>query len=145
MTGTAEELTAVVITSIADAIGLEEDEIHRESTLIDELGAESIDMLDVMFRIHRDTEVAISVTDVADLLQGGIPDDEFGDENEIVTDVGLAHLEKVLPQFDRDSLTGPLRGDQVLGLVTVGNLIDLVHLLAARQREAENAAAGAPR
>ncbi|WP_067723045.1 acyl carrier protein [Nocardia yamanashiensis] len=137
--GTPEELTAVVITSIADAIGLEEDEISRESTLIDELGAESIDMLDVMFRIHRDSGVDISVSDVAAMLQGGIPDEEFGDENEIVTDVGLAHLETVLPQFDRAALTGPLRAEQVLSLVTVGNLIDLVHLLASRQ-QAEPAA-----
>ncbi|MBL1076440.1 acyl carrier protein [Nocardia sp. 2] len=144
MTGNADDLTALVLTSISDAIGVEEDEIRMDSTLIDELGAESIDMLDVMFRIHRDSGVDISVNDVAAMLQGGIPDDEFGDEDEVVTEVGLAHLEKVLPQFDRSQLNGrPLRGEQVLGLVTVGNLVDLVHLLAARQQVEQPAEAGA--
>ena len=42
----AEDLAAVVITSVADAIG-------PESSLIDELGAESIDLLDMWFRIEE--------------------------------------------------------------------------------------------
>jgi hypothetical protein len=75
--------------------------------------------------------VKIAVADVQELLQGGIPDDEFGDENEIVSDIGLEHLEKALPQFDRTKLNGPLRGEQVLGLVTVRNLVDLVAQRAA--------------
>lgn len=40
----AEDLTAVVITSVVDAIGLKETRISPESSLIDELGAESIDL-----------------------------------------------------------------------------------------------------
>ncbi|WP_327101470.1 hypothetical protein OIE68_23450 [Nocardia vinacea] len=74
----AEDLTAVVITSVTDANGgLEETRISPESSLIDELGAESIDLLDMWFRIHRDSGVEISGTDVAALLRGDIPDDEF--------------------------------------------------------------------
>lgn len=45
--------------------------------MIDELGAESIDLLDMWFRIHRDSGVEISGADVAALLRGDIPDDEF--------------------------------------------------------------------
>lgn len=128
----AEDLTAVVITSVADAIGLDKARIDRESTLIGDLGAESIDLLDMWFRIHRDSGVEISGADVAALLRGDIPDDEFGGET--VSEVGLAQLERMLPQFDRDSLTRPLRSDQVLELVTVGNLIDLVHRVAAQDK-----------
>ncbi len=54
--------------------------------------------------------------------------------SEAVSEAGLAHLERALPQFRRDSLARPLRNDQVHSLVTVGNLIDLVHSLAAQHR-----------
>ncbi|WP_063824765.1 acyl carrier protein [Nocardia pseudovaccinii] len=69
----------MVITSVADAIGLKETRISRESSLIDELGAESIDLLDMWFRIHRDSGVEISGADVAALLRGDIPDDGFAE------------------------------------------------------------------
>ncbi|WP_024805016.1 acyl carrier protein [Nocardia sp. BMG51109] len=126
MTSTISDYERIVQIAVADALGLDPAEVVPEATLIDELGAESIDLLDIMFRVQRDTGIKIAVSDVAALLQGGIPDEEFGDENEVVSDVGLAHLEKVLPQFDRSQLDGPLKADQVLGLITVQNLIDLV-------------------
>ena len=50
----------------------------------------------------------------------------------MVSEAGPAHLGRVLPQFHRDSLAGPVRNDQVHSLVTVGNLIYLVHSLAAQ-------------
>lgn len=80
------------------------------------------------FRIHRDSGVEISGADVAALLRGDIPGDEFAKRD------GLAHLERVLPRFRRDSLADPLRNDQVHSLVTVSNLIDLVPSLAAQHR-----------
>lgn len=42
----------------------------------------------------------------APISRGDILDDEFGDED--VSEVGMAHFERVLPQFDRCSLTGSL-------------------------------------
>ncbi|WP_433732622.1 acyl carrier protein [Nocardia sp. CA-129566] len=67
---TAEDLTAEVSTSVADAIGLDKAPIKPESTLIGELGAESIELLDMGFRIHRDSGVEMSGADVAALLRG---------------------------------------------------------------------------
>ncbi|MEV6338451.1 phosphopantetheine-binding protein [Nocardia vinacea] len=124
----AEDLTAVDITSVADAIGLEETRISPESSLIDELGAESIDLLDMWFRIHRDSGV-----EIAGAVSPRSCEVIFRTTNSPSV-VGLAHLERVLPRFRRDSLADPLRNDQVHSRVTVGNLIDLVHSLAAQHR-----------
>ncbi|MDO0937269.1 phosphopantetheine-binding protein [Streptomyces sp. DG2A-72] len=125
-----DSLTAVQA-AVADALGIDEAEVVPEATLLGDLGAESIDLLDILFRVERATQVKIAVADIAALLQGGIPDEEFGDENEVVNDTGLTHLEKVLPQFDRSQLTEPLTADGVLGLFTVQNLTDLLTERAA--------------
>ncbi|MCX4451406.1 acyl carrier protein [Streptomyces sp. NPDC087866] len=133
---TTTDYLSAVQAAVADALGIDEDEAVPEATLLGELGAESIDLLDILFRLERTTKVKITVADIADLLQGGIPDEEFGDENEVVNDTGLTHLEKVLPQFDRAQLSEPLTAEGVLGLFTVQNLTDL---LTERAKAAEAA------
>ncbi|MEW1720674.1 phosphopantetheine-binding protein [Streptomyces sp. NPDC093109] len=131
MTDTITNLLPIVQDAIADALGIDEAEVTSDATLLGDLGAESIDLLDILFRIERASGVKITVADIGALLQGGIPDEEFGDENEVVNNTGLTHLEKVLPQFDRSQLDEPLTADQVLGLFTVRNLLDLLTERAA--------------
>jgi acyl carrier protein len=136
LTPTSTDYFSAVQAAIADALGIDEAEAVPEATLLGQLGAESIDLLDILFRIERATKVKITVADIAALLQGGIPDEEFGDENEVVNDTGLTHLEKVLPQFDRSQLSEPLTAEGVLGLFTVQNLTDLLTERAAAQHAA---------
>ena len=93
---------------------------------MEELGAESIDLLDILFRIERSIGVKIQAADLSEYVQGGIPDEEFGDENEIITPKGLTQLKKVMPQLDAEALAGQLPADQVMSHFTVENLVTLV-------------------
>ena len=111
---------------VAEAVALDIDEVGADATLFGEVGAESIDLLDILFRIERATGVKIEAGDLAEHIQGGIPDDEFGDEDGIVNARGLAHLKAVMPQIDVDELAGKLPAEEVITLFTVGNLADLV-------------------
>jgi acyl carrier protein len=126
---TAETQSAVQ-EAVTGALGVGEDEATPDATLMDDLGAESIDLLDILFRIERSTGVKIQASDLGEYIQGGIPDDEFGDENGIVSDKGLDQLKKVMPQVNPDELRGNLEAEKVITLFTVGNLADMV---AARQ------------
>ncbi|MEJ3743474.1 phosphopantetheine-binding protein [Actinomycetes bacterium KLBMP 9797] len=117
---------AIIQEAVADALGLDEDEVTAEATLIGDLGAESIDLLDILFRVERKSGVKVQVSDIGDWIQGGIPDDEFGDADEIITAAGLAQLKKAMPQIDAEALAGKLRADQVMSLFSVRNLADIV-------------------
>ena len=68
---------AAVQEAVAGALGVDDDEATPEATLMDDLGAESIDLLDILFRIER-SGVKIQASDLGDDIQGGIPDEEFG-------------------------------------------------------------------
>lgn len=122
---------AIVQEAVAYALGIDIEEVVPEATLLGDLDAESIDLLDILFRIEKASDVKIKVADMADLLQGGIPDEEFADENDIINEVGLAQLKKSLPQIDIEELAGKLTADEVLTLFTVQNLTDLVSQRAA--------------
>ncbi|ADI05718.1 acyl carrier protein [Streptomyces bingchenggensis BCW-1] len=120
------QISEAVQKAVVEAVGAEPEEVVPEATLLDELGAESIDLLDILFRLERSIGVKIQAAQLAEYVQGGIPDDEFGDENEIITERGLAQLKRVMPQIDVAELSGRLQATQVMGLFTVDNLVDLV-------------------
>jgi acyl carrier protein len=112
--------------AVVGALGVSEDEAAPDATLMDDLGAESIDLLDILFRIERSTGIKIQASDLSDYIQGGIPDDEFSDDNEIISERGLEQLKSVMPQIDPDELRGNLHAENVINLFTVGNLADMV-------------------
>jgi len=121
-----DAVTESVADAVSEALGLEPEEVTPEATLLGDLGAESIDLLDILFRIERGMGVKITAGELAEYVQGGISDEDFGDEDEIITPLGLAHLHTVMPQIDVDQLTGKLRADSVMGLFSVDNLVALV-------------------
>ena len=115
-----------VASAVADALGAEPEEVTEGATLLDDLGAESIDLLDILFRIERSLGVKITAGELAEYVQGGIPDDEFGDADEVITPAGLAQLARVMPQIDTAELAGKLQAGSVMSLFTVDNLVGLV-------------------
>src|SRR3954468_8326471 len=121
-----DEALSITQEAVIGALGIDDDEATPEATLLDDLGAESIDLLDMLFRIERKTGTKIQASDLGEYVQGGIPDEEFGDADGIVTAKGLAHLKTVMPQIDADALAGNLEAEKVITLFTVENLASLV-------------------
>jgi acyl carrier protein len=120
------DVDTAVKEAVVEALALDDDEVTPDSTLMDDLGAESIDLLDILFRIEKSTGVKIEASDLGEYIQGGIPDDEFSDENEKITEKGAAQLHKVMPQTDPSELAGTLPADEVITLFTVANLVEMV-------------------
>ena len=126
MAKSQEEIYSAVQSAVSEALSVDEDEVTPDATLLGDLGAESIDLLDILFRLERKAGVKIQASDLAAHVQGGIPDEEFGDENGIITPKGMAQLKKVMPQLDADAMAGKLEAEKVMSLFTVQNLVDLV-------------------
>ncbi len=120
------DVDSAVREAVVEALALDDDEVTPESTLMEDLGAESIDLLDILFRIEKSTGVKIEASDLGDYIQGGIPDDEFSDDDQIISAKGAEQLHKVMPQTDPSDLEGTLSADEVMTLFTVQNLVDMV-------------------
>ena len=120
------DVDAAVREAVVEALALDDDEVTADSTLMDDLGAESIDLLDILFRIQKSTTVKIEASDLGDYIQGGIPDDQFSDDNEKITEKGAEQLHRVMPQTEAAELAGKLDANEVITLFTVGNLVEMV-------------------
>lgn len=131
MTMTQPEMESAVQDAVVAALGVDDDEVTSDATLMDDLGAESIDLLDILFRIEKSVGVKIQASDLGAYIQGGIPDEEFSDDTDHVSAMGLEHLKTVMPQIDTSALVGTLEAEKVIALFTVKNLADMVATRAA--------------
>src|SRR5690242_20488693 len=89
--------------AVATALDIDIDTIQLSSALQEELGAESLDLLDIAFMLERDFTIEFPRLD---LLRRA--SDYFGDDTLVkdgrVTDFGLELLRKGMPEIDPNRL-----------------------------------------
>jgi acyl carrier protein len=113
----SNEISARVAKVLVQALGVEEDAIKPTATLQGDLGAESIDFLDIMFRLEREFMIKIRQDELFSepLLQGGTEIVHDGQ----VTDEGLAILRARLHYADLRELERDRRLNRIDDLFTV--------------------------
>lgn len=95
---TQEEIYTKVSATLVEALNVDEDEIKPTSTLQGDLGAESIDFLDIVFRLEREFNIKIPRGEL-------FPESIFSGDPEFVqsgrvTDKGLTELRTRMPFAD---------------------------------------------
>src|SRR5262249_12262728 len=106
-----EEIYSKVSATLVEALNVDEDDIQPSSTLQGDLGAESIDFLDIVFRLEREFGIKIPRGELfpESIFQG---DPEFVQDGR-VTDKGLAELRTRMPFAD---LSGFEKNPEVTGI-----------------------------
>lgn len=83
--------------TIVNALGVEEEDVKKESSLTKDLGAESIDFIDIVFRLEKAFDIKIPS---GDLFPGNILNDEKFVQAGVVTSLGLEELKEKVPYMD---------------------------------------------
>jgi acyl carrier protein len=95
---TQDEIYSKVSATLVEALNVDEDDIKPGSTLQGDLGAESIDFLDIVFRLEREFGIKIPRGELfPESIFQGDPDLV---QNGRVTDKGLAELRSKMPFAD---------------------------------------------
>jgi acyl carrier protein len=95
---TREEIYHKVSATLVESLNVDDDEVTPVATLQGDLGAESIDFLDIMFRLEREFGIKIPRDELfPDLILQGYP--EFV-QNGRLTDKGIAELRARMPFAD---------------------------------------------
>ncbi len=94
-----EEIFAKVQEALVDALGVEEDEVTPEAKLQGDLDAESIDFLDIVFRLEKAFDIKIERGEL-------FPEDILTNTDYVadgkLTDEGLAKLKERMPFANLD-------------------------------------------
>jgi acyl carrier protein len=109
---------------VAEALGRSEDEVKLTSILMDELGAESLDFLDIVFRLEREFGIQITRGEMERAARGDMSADEFAPGG-VISERGLARLRELMPEAA--GRIGPgLRPSTILTLFSVQTFANMV-------------------
>lgn len=119
---TQEEIYEKVAETLVDALGLDDDEVTPEATLVGDLGAESIDFLDIVFRLEKGFDVKIPRGELfPENLTAGDPNLV---QDGVVTEQGLATLREKLPFADIDAFAEDPQVENIGDLFTVQMIVN---------------------
>ena len=94
---TKEEVYEKVQAALVDALGVDDDEVTPDATLVGDLGAESIDFLDIVFRLEKSFDINI---DRAEMFPEDILTNAEYVQDGKVTPAGVEELKKRMPFAD---------------------------------------------
>ena len=118
-----DEIFTKVQGVLADALGVDEEEVTPAASLRQDLGAESIDFLDIMFRLEKAFGIKIPK---GEMLPENVANDPTFVQDNRLTPTGIAELKKRMPhsnfgEFEKDPTV-----DNMSKLFTVDAIVNYV-------------------
>jgi acyl carrier protein len=120
---TKEEIFSKVQTALVDALGVDEDEVTPEATLIGDLGAESIDFLDIVFRLEKAFDIKIPR---GELFPEDILTNSQYVQNGKLTAEGMAQLKARMPFADFSAFEKNPAVQDFGSMLTVNDMVRFV-------------------
>ena len=94
---TKDEVFEKVQGALVDALGVDDDEVTTDATLVGDLGAESIDFLDIVFRLEKAFNIEVPRSELfpEDILTSA----DYVQDGKVTQD-GIEELKKRMPFAD---------------------------------------------
>ena len=118
-----DEIFEKVQEALVDALGVDDDEVTEEATLVDDLGAESIDFLDIVFRLEKNFGIKIPRGEL--FPENLAADASFVDDGKVTAE-GIATLKEKMPHADIDSFANDPKVENIQSLFTVNMITNFV-------------------
>lgn len=119
-----EEIYTAVRRNVAEALGRPESEVQLTSILMGDLGAESLDFLDIVFRLEREFGIQITRGEMERAARGDMSAEEFAPGG-VLSERGLARLRELMPEA-ADRIGPGLRPSTILTLFSVQTFANMV-------------------
>jgi acyl carrier protein len=124
-----EEIYKKVTAVLVDALGVDEEQVKPTATLRGDLGAESIDFLDIVFRLEK-----VFTTDPlkpfriprGELFPENILNDPLYVQNGVITPLGVEELKKRMPHSDFTTFEKNPTLDNMSALFTVDTIVNYI-------------------
>ena len=118
-----DEIYQKVQAVLVDALGVDEDEVKPNAVIKDDLGAESIDFLDIMFRLEKAFSIKIPR---GEMMPENLTQDPNIVKDGVVTPAGLTMLKEKMPHSDFTEFEKDPKLDNMSKLFTVDAIVNYV-------------------
>jgi len=111
------EVMTKVCKCVAEVLALSPSEVSPSSRLTEQLGADSLDLVELMFQLEQEFSITLENRDLSLTSQLGIPESEIH-KDEVLTPKALELLRARFPEA-KDILRDGARRKQLASLLTV--------------------------
>jgi acyl carrier protein len=112
-----------VQTTLVEALSVDESEVTEQATIKGDLGAESIDFLDIVFRLEKAFGIKIKQDEL--MPQDIVSNPEYVTNKKLNAD-GLAALQRAMPHADLGTFAKNPEIDNLSSVFTVGTIVNFV-------------------
>jgi acyl carrier protein len=110
---------------VADVLVIDVEEISLNSRLIADLGAESIDFLDLVFQLEKEFKIKIPRGQLEKNARGDLAEDEF-EKGGVITEQGLEALQNYLSEVPAEQFKPNMKVNEIPMLFTIETFCKLV-------------------
>ena len=119
-----ESIEDVVCAIVAEALDVPRADVKPGSILMGDLGAESLDFLDIVFKLEQTFHIQITRGEMERAARGDMSEDEFAPGG-VLSEAGLTRLRELMPEA-KDRIQPGLRPRAILGLFSVQTFANIV-------------------
>lgn len=123
---------------IADVLVIDEEDVSLNSRLISDLGAESIDFLDLVFQLEKQFNIKIPRGQLEKNARGDLAEDEF-EKGGVLTPRGMQALKNYLIEVPADYFKANMKVNEIPMLFTVETFCKLIANALSEQKQGETA------
>lgn len=123
MAMTEEEVFEKVREALVDALSVDDDEVTPEAKISADLGAESIDYLDITFRLEKSFNIKIPRGEL--VPENILNNPEYVQDGQL-TEAGLAQLKAGMPHADLSEFEQDPTVDKIMDVFTVQTIVNYV-------------------
>ncbi len=121
---------------IADVLVIDEESVSLTSRLISDLGAESIDFLDLVFQLEKEFNIKIPRGQLEKNARGDLAEDEF-EKGGVLTPAGMTALKNYLNEIPAENFKANMKVNEIPMLFTVETFCKLIVAAVSEQRACE--------
>ncbi|MCX7117020.1 MAG: acyl carrier protein [Legionellales bacterium] len=136
---TIESVYPKVREMIADVLVIDEADVSLTSRLIVDLGAESIDFLDLVFQLEKEFGIKIPRGQLEKNARGALSEEEF-EKGGVLTTQGMAALRGYLCEVPAEYFKANMKLNEIPMLFTVETFCKLIVAAKSSQKAAETVA-----
>lgn len=110
---------------ILNTVEAKDVEITPKSRLINDIGADSLDLIDLFFRLEQSFKIKLSPREIEKQIKSRLNEKDF-EKDGFITDEAIEELKTALPEIDPSNFKKGLRQADLPALITVEVIVNLV-------------------
>lgn len=131
-----EDIVKAVKECIVDAVGVREEEISLTSQLVNDLGADSLDLVELIYLLETKFEISLQRGAIMERIRTVMPEEEFLTEEGFISEDGRKVIRKELPELTDVEFAPDMNFQSIIAYFTVEIFVNLIERSLQNSAEA---------